>query len=172
MFSTRVNLEQYQIPLEEILLATNHFSSEVEIGRGGAGVIFGGELSERWQNRKAVFKRLYLHCEGCNINIKSDVYSFGVLLFEMLSGMLANESRSVGDAIYGEIGLINTQLDIYAFGVVMLETLSGTKAYKETIVVDDQAPQTLVNVVRHYYHKGLDMLIDPSRTNRSSMDCF
>ncbi|CAH1416425.1 unnamed protein product [Lactuca virosa] len=61
MSSSRINLEEYLIPLEEIVLATHNFSSETEIGRGGASVIFGGQLSERWQNRKAAFKRLYPH---------------------------------------------------------------------------------------------------------------
>ncbi|KAI3739423.1 hypothetical protein L2E82_29827 [Cichorium intybus] len=42
----------------------------------------------------------------------------------------------------------------------MLETLSGTRAYERRTIGDDQ-PQTLVHVVRHYYHEGLDMLIDP-----------
>ncbi|XP_042753373.1 uncharacterized protein LOC111892795 [Lactuca sativa] len=58
MSSSEVNLETYLIPLEEVNLATKNFSPERYIGGGGFGKVYKGELSERWQNRTAAFKRL------------------------------------------------------------------------------------------------------------------
>ncbi|CAH1440498.1 unnamed protein product [Lactuca virosa] len=58
MSSSEVNLENYLIPLEEVNLATKNFSPERYIGGGGFGKVYKGELSERWQNRTAAFKRL------------------------------------------------------------------------------------------------------------------
>ncbi|CAI9269729.1 unnamed protein product [Lactuca saligna] len=58
MSSSEVNLETYLIPLEVINLATKNFSPERYIGGGGFGKVYKGELSERWQNRTAAFKRL------------------------------------------------------------------------------------------------------------------
>ncbi|KAI3739455.1 hypothetical protein L2E82_29859 [Cichorium intybus] len=51
------NLENLLIPLEEISLATRHFSSENRIDRGGFCIVYQGQLSKQWQNRTAVFKR-------------------------------------------------------------------------------------------------------------------
>ncbi|XP_023739024.1 probable receptor-like protein kinase At5g59700 [Lactuca sativa] len=57
MSSSKGNLENYLIPLEEINLATKNFSLERFIGGGGFGKVYVGELSERWQNRTAAIKR-------------------------------------------------------------------------------------------------------------------
>ncbi|KAI3510934.1 hypothetical protein L1887_18075 [Cichorium endivia] len=51
------NLESFLIPLEEISLATRHFSSENRINKRGFCDVYRGQLSEEWQNRTAVFKR-------------------------------------------------------------------------------------------------------------------
>ncbi|KAL7617693.1 hypothetical protein Lser_V15G03869 [Lactuca serriola] len=57
MSSSKGNLENYLIPLEEINLATKNFSLERFIGGGGFDKVYVGELSERWQNRTAAIKR-------------------------------------------------------------------------------------------------------------------
>ncbi|KAL7617152.1 hypothetical protein Lser_V15G03460 [Lactuca serriola] len=58
MSSSRLNLEKYSIPLEEIKLATENFSPERCIGGGGFGYVYRGQLSRRWQNRLVAIKRL------------------------------------------------------------------------------------------------------------------
>ncbi|GKB17647.1 protein kinase, ATP binding site-containing protein [Tanacetum coccineum] len=57
------NLENLLIPLEEISLATSDFSPENQIGEGGFGRVYKGQLSGRWENRTAAFKRHDL--KGC-----------------------------------------------------------------------------------------------------------
>ncbi|PWA99295.1 Protein kinase, ATP binding site-containing protein [Artemisia annua] len=49
-------LEDFRIPLEEITLATHKFSKI--IGKGGFGVVYEGQFSERWQNCTVAIKRL------------------------------------------------------------------------------------------------------------------
>ncbi|KAL4561504.1 hypothetical protein LXL04_033671 [Taraxacum kok-saghyz] len=58
MSSSGVNLENYLIPLEEITRATENFIQERCIGGGGFGLVYKGQLSDRWQNRTAAIKRL------------------------------------------------------------------------------------------------------------------
>ncbi|CAI9269039.1 unnamed protein product [Lactuca saligna] len=58
MSSSGVNLEKYQIPLEEIIRATNNFSSESKIGDGGFGMVYIGQLSKHWHKAKVAIKRL------------------------------------------------------------------------------------------------------------------
>ncbi|KAI3511209.1 hypothetical protein L1887_18355 [Cichorium endivia] len=57
MSSSRVMLEKYLIPLDDILTATTNFSAETLIGDGAFGTIYKGQLSERWENRTAAFRR-------------------------------------------------------------------------------------------------------------------
>ncbi|PWA76459.1 hypothetical protein CTI12_AA219700 [Artemisia annua] len=59
------NLENHVIPLEEIELATQNFSQENWISEVEFGEIYRGELSERWENCTAAFKRFHLdRCQG------------------------------------------------------------------------------------------------------------
>ncbi|KAL7617432.1 hypothetical protein Lser_V15G03246 [Lactuca serriola] len=58
MSSSRVSLESYLIPLDEIKRATENFSQDRCIGHGGFGAVYKGELSASWQNRTAAVKRL------------------------------------------------------------------------------------------------------------------
>ncbi|KAJ9558478.1 hypothetical protein OSB04_013092 [Centaurea solstitialis] len=58
MSSSGLNLENFLIPLAEIKRATKNFSSKTQIGAGGFGNVYRGQLSERWQNRMAAIKRL------------------------------------------------------------------------------------------------------------------
>ncbi|XP_023767975.2 myosin-14-like isoform X1 [Lactuca sativa] len=58
MSSSQVNLKNYLIPLEEIKRATENFSQQRCIGGGGFGLVYKGQLSERWQNFIVAIKRL------------------------------------------------------------------------------------------------------------------
>lgn len=265
MSSTRTNLQEYLIPLEEIVLATHNFSSEAEIGRGGYSVVFKGELSERWQNRKAAFNCLrpgpYLgqpeflnvvemmsgfnheniigfigYCDEANEMIIVSEYANNQSLYEHLdetdkrrsltwaqrlkicvgaaagleylhSGLgegrlvihrnikaqkvllddnleakicsfnlsiLVNPNQpsvesseelvagtpSYMDPLYTEGATPKIESDVYSFGVVLFEVLSGMFAH-QTRSVGDNRPQSLISLVRRYYDDGLDNLIDP-----------
>ncbi|GJW34707.1 protein kinase, ATP binding site-containing protein [Tanacetum coccineum] len=59
------NLENHPIPLEDIELATQNFSQENWISEVEFGETFRGELSERWKNCTATFKRFHVdRCQG------------------------------------------------------------------------------------------------------------
>ncbi|KAL7612711.1 hypothetical protein Lser_V15G06119 [Lactuca serriola] len=55
---SEVDLEKFQIPLVEITRATKNFSSETLIGDGGFGLVYRGQLSNRWRNQLVAIKRL------------------------------------------------------------------------------------------------------------------
>ncbi|KAI3500550.1 hypothetical protein L1887_36374 [Cichorium endivia] len=76
MSSSRVIPEKFFIPLEEILRATENFSRK--IGVGGFGSVYAGNLSERWQNRTAAFKRLDVQA---NVKPKQEFHK----MIEMMS---------------------------------------------------------------------------------------
>ncbi|GJZ84722.1 protein kinase, ATP binding site-containing protein [Tanacetum coccineum] len=62
-----LNLEKLLIPLEEIKLATKNFDPENKIyKRVEFGVVYIGELSKRWKNRKAAFK-CFIEDRGCSL---------------------------------------------------------------------------------------------------------
>ncbi|GKE78324.1 hypothetical protein Tco_1544444, partial [Tanacetum coccineum] len=50
------NLENFVIPLEDIMLATGNFSEENQILKQGDCVIYRGQLSEGWKNCTAAFR--------------------------------------------------------------------------------------------------------------------
>ncbi|CAI9271340.1 unnamed protein product [Lactuca saligna] len=58
MSSSEVNLEECRIPLEEIIRATQNFSSDNWVGDGGFGNVYRGQLFERWTNHLVAIKRL------------------------------------------------------------------------------------------------------------------
>ncbi|XP_023749823.1 probable serine/threonine-protein kinase PBL2 [Lactuca sativa] len=58
MSSSRLNRENYQIPLEEIKSATENFSPQRCIGGGGFGEVYKGKLWKRGRNRTVAIKRL------------------------------------------------------------------------------------------------------------------
>ncbi|GJW09745.1 protein kinase, ATP binding site-containing protein [Tanacetum coccineum] len=68
--------------------------------------------------------------------------------------------ESYMDPNYLESGIIKAEADVYAMGVVMFEMLSGM-AITQSRSIGDSEPQALINLVRRYYVKGLDILIDP-----------
>ncbi|CAI9269060.1 unnamed protein product [Lactuca saligna] len=55
---TTRSLDSFQIPLEEINLATQNFNHETCIGEYEYGVVHRGQLYERWQNRTMAITRL------------------------------------------------------------------------------------------------------------------
>ncbi|GJZ54312.1 protein kinase, ATP binding site-containing protein, partial [Tanacetum coccineum] len=57
MSSSGLDLEDFRIPLEEIILATKNFSRETLIGAGGFSRLYKGIFSARLQNRTAAIRR-------------------------------------------------------------------------------------------------------------------
>nr|KAJ0226063.1 hypothetical protein LSAT_V11C100035040 [Lactuca sativa] len=55
---TTRNLDSYQIPINEISLATENFNPQTLIGEGGFGMVYKGQLSRSWQNCTVAIKRL------------------------------------------------------------------------------------------------------------------
>ncbi|GKC97028.1 protein kinase, ATP binding site-containing protein, partial [Tanacetum coccineum] len=51
-------LEDSLIPLEDIHLAIGAKGQETQIGDGGFGVVYKGQLSERWEKRTVAIKCL------------------------------------------------------------------------------------------------------------------
>ncbi|PWA56431.1 Protein kinase, ATP binding site-containing protein [Artemisia annua] len=51
-------LEDFRVPLKEIIEATGNFSNKTWIGKGGFGVVYKGQSSKSWQNCTVAIKRL------------------------------------------------------------------------------------------------------------------
>nr|KAJ0227935.1 hypothetical protein LSAT_V11C100035310 [Lactuca sativa] len=58
MSSSAVNLQKYQIRLADIHRATNYFDKEYQIGDGGYGIVYLGQLSIGSEERSVAIKRL------------------------------------------------------------------------------------------------------------------
>ncbi|KAI3510465.1 hypothetical protein L1887_17480 [Cichorium endivia] len=136
------NLERFIISLKEITLATEDFSSKCQIGDGGFGVVYRGQLSNRGQTRTVAIKRL--NPQGTDFYI---------------------------DPAYRESGILRKESDVYSFGVVMFELVSGMLAYHRKSFGDGE-PQPLINLVRRYYKDGLEKLIDPLIRDQIDSHCF
>ncbi|KAI3511180.1 hypothetical protein L1887_18325 [Cichorium endivia] len=148
MSSSRVNLEKYLIPLEEINRATQNFSEERRIGDGGFGAVYKGQLSERWENCTAAIKRLSRDSyQGEQISqIPNCIQRLPVPPYYL-------------DPTYQESRILQKTSDVYSFGVVLFEILSGMLAYRERSIVNER--QFLIHSVRRYHLKDPDMIIDP-----------
>ncbi|KAI3826966.1 hypothetical protein L1987_01027 [Smallanthus sonchifolius] len=180
-------IEDFKIPLEVIKMATEDFSSETHIGYGGFGIVYKGELSERWQNRTAAIKRLK---EAGNDEFHKElqlIFNFShenIIPFigycdEENEMIIVTEYRprnqatdtglytGVGgteyyiDPVYRESGKLRTASDVYSFGVVLFEMLSGILAYNPIKSEDGGKLQMLINIVRRYKGALPDELMDP-----------
>ncbi|PWA54802.1 Protein kinase, ATP binding site-containing protein [Artemisia annua] len=263
MSSSGLHLEDFRIPLEEIILATKNFSRETLIGAGGFSIIYKGKFSERLQNRTAAIKRHthdgyqgkneflnqlkllitfqhenitpfigycdegdemitvieyaingsldyhlkntikrreltwvqrlkicigvarglnYLHSglgedkivihrminSGSILldeNMEAKITGFSLLISVPRDQPKVYEPSAAGiwcylDPIYHESGILKADADVYSFGIVLFEILTGMSAH-DTKEIGDAKPQHMINLVRRYYDDGLDKLIDP-----------
>ncbi|CAI9262225.1 unnamed protein product [Lactuca saligna] len=269
------NLENFLIPLKEIYLATQYFSVETQIGDGGFGVIYKGQLSEHRQKCIVAIKRLdqngyqgrkefltelklissfhhkniirfigycdegnemvivseyasngsldhhledpnkrccltwaqrlqiclgaarglnYLHSGLGEDNrvIHRDIKSANILLDENLEVKVCDfglskqgprdpqpthlYTKAAGtnfylDLIYQESGILRKESDVYSFGVVLFEILSGMMAFNHRSLENDR-PQPLINLIRRYYNDRLEELIDPFIKDEIDRRCF
>ncbi|XP_023734463.1 uncharacterized protein LOC111882330 [Lactuca sativa] len=269
------NLENFLIPLKEIYLATQYFSVETQIGDGGFGVIYKGQLSEHRQKCIVAIKRLdqngyqgrkefltelklissfhhkniirfigycdednemvivseyasngsldnhlgdsnkrrcltwaqrlkiclgaarglnYLHSGLGEDNrvIHRDIKSANILLDENLEVKVCDfglskqgprdqhpthlYTKAAGtnfylDPIYQESGILRKESDVYSFGVVLFEILSGMMAFNRKSLGNDK-PQPLINLIRRYYNDRLEELIDPFIKDEIDRRCF
>ncbi|KAI3828549.1 hypothetical protein L1987_02650 [Smallanthus sonchifolius] len=97
LWETNEQFKHLHIELEAIESATNNFSGDNCIGRGGFGSVYKGELIYSWGQSMVAIKRLNrafgqgdpeFWKETGLLTKESDVYSFGVVLFEVLCGRL------------------------------------------------------------------------------------
>ncbi|KAI3511184.1 hypothetical protein L1887_18329 [Cichorium endivia] len=149
MSSSRVNLEKYLIPLEEINRATQNFSEERRIGDGGFGALYKGQLSERWEKCTAAIKRLSR--DSYQGERENQPYTE---LYTKIAG-----TQFYLDPTYQESRILQKKSDVYSFGVVLFEILSGMLAYRERSIGDER--QFLMHSVRRYHLKDPENIIDP-----------
>ncbi|KAI3511185.1 hypothetical protein L1887_18330 [Cichorium endivia] len=149
MSSSRVNLEKYLIPLEEINRATQNFSEERRIGDGGFGAVYKGQLSERWENCTAAIKRLSR--DSYQGEHENQPYTE---LYTKVAG-----TQFYLDPTYQESHVLRKESDVYSFGVVLFEILSGKVAYRQRSIGDER--QFLMHSVRRYHLNDTEKIIDP-----------
>ncbi|PWA46263.1 hypothetical protein CTI12_AA415020 [Artemisia annua] len=140
-----LNLEKFLIPLEEIKLATKNFSPENIIGYGGFGIVYKGQLSERWQNRVAAFKR--------------HVREGGTQGEEQFRNEVEMMSSFHHENIISFIGYCD----------------EGNEMIIVTESIGDDKPRFLINMVHQYHEDGVDKLIDPyirDQIDSRSLDMF
>ncbi|KAI3511730.1 hypothetical protein L1887_18887 [Cichorium endivia] len=169
MYSSRINLENYKIPLEEIIRATKNFSSETRVGDGGFGVVYRGQLSEHWNNCLVAIKRLNWDGFQGNKEFHSELKMVSSPRNQSDTNVRTRAcgTRHYIDPVYSERGMLSKESDIYSFGVVMFEMSSGKMAYYTRRIADGK-DRYLIDLVRTYYDEkthndgGLTNLIDPA----------
>ncbi|PWA52083.1 protein kinase-like domain-containing protein [Artemisia annua] len=156
-------LEDFFIPLKEIISATCNFSKAFWIGGGGFGEVYKGRLPERWKNREAAIKRLDKTGHQGKTEFRNELDLISMFHHQNIIPFIGycDEGTSFYiDPIYHESGVLCKESDVYSFGVVLFEMVSGILAYKRRSF-DDGKPQPLIHLVRRYYNKELGKLVDP-----------
>ncbi|PWA67718.1 Protein kinase, ATP binding site-containing protein [Artemisia annua] len=170
-------LEDFRIPLKEINLAIGEKGQETQIGEGGFGVVYKGQLSECWQNRTVAIKRLRPDSYQGEYEFRNElnmIFSFSheniipfigycdegkekIIAYEYASNAGTNYYM---DPVYHEGGVLRKESDVYSFGVLMFELLSGMLAYHQR-KLEGGKHIPLINIVRRYYDYKPDLIIDP-----------
>ncbi|KAL7614758.1 hypothetical protein Lser_V15G06583 [Lactuca serriola] len=147
------HLENFVIPLEEITLATEHFSPESHSGDGGSCVVYKGQISERWGNRTAAFKR-----------IKGNVSHVGQQTQQMFSNEVEMMSKVNHENIIPFIGYCDQSNEMiivseYASNGNLGDLLKDDK--KRACLTWTQRLRICLGVARglEYLHSGLEGVV-------------
>ncbi|KAI3512303.1 hypothetical protein L1887_19618 [Cichorium endivia] len=91
------NLEHLEIPLSDILSATENFAKTYLIGSGIHGEMYKAEVDHFDSASFLSFEKKYQVCfdsehdDTGELKYDTDIYSFGVVLFEIMSGRFAHD---------------------------------------------------------------------------------
>ncbi|KAL6333812.1 hypothetical protein AAG906_028998 [Vitis piasezkii] len=175
-----INSELQFFDMNTIAAATNNFSSENKLGRGGFGSVYKGQLSN---GQKIAVKRLSKDSGQGKEEFKNEVTLIAKLqhvnLVRLLGCCIQEEekmlvyeylsNKSLDSFIFGigymspeyaMEGLFSTKSDVYSFGVLLLEIITGRK---NSTYYRDSPSMSLVGNVWNLWEedKALD-IIDPS----------
>ncbi|KAL5166862.1 putative serine/threonine-protein kinase PBL8 [Glycine soja] len=155
-------IESLQFNLPTIVAATNNFSYENKIGKGGFGEVY---KILTWSERHKIIEGiargiLYLHeysrlkiihrdLKPSNVlldkNMNPKISDFGLAKIVELDQQEGSTNRIIGTygfmaPEYAMFGQFSEKSDVYSFGVMVLEIISGKKnisSYEPRRVVDD-----------------------------------
>ncbi|OMO66783.1 hypothetical protein COLO4_30392 [Corchorus olitorius] len=118
---------------ESIAVATNYFSTANQIGKGGFGPVYKGDLSD---GREVAIKRLSRSSGQGMEEFKKETILIAKLQHTNLVRLLgfciqADEKILVYDGYmspeYAFHGVVSVKTDVFSFGVLILEVVSGRK---------------------------------------------
>ncbi|KAI4312389.1 hypothetical protein MLD38_037199 [Melastoma candidum] len=125
--------DMYLLPLNVIRTATNNFSDDCKLGRGGFGLVYKGTLAD---GREIAVKRLSSSSSQGLVELKNEVTLIARLQHRNLVKLLGccleeQEKLLIYDGYmapeYAMGGFFSVKSDVFSFGVLVLETVSGCK---------------------------------------------